>query len=68
MKKIISAATAFCILIPTLLFSTQAASDNDREAFAVNEDLYTLLETNPGAKECSNQVFMTLITIQYMHA
>ena len=39
MKKIISAAIAFCILIPTLLFSTQAASDNDREAFAVNEDL-----------------------------
>ena len=51
MKKIISAAIAFCILIPTLLFSTQAASDNDREAFAVNEDLYTLLETNPGAFE-----------------
>ena len=51
MKKIISAAIAFCILIPTLLFSTQAASDNDREAFAVNEDLYTLLEINPGAFE-----------------
>ena len=47
-NKIIVIALTLCLLFATILVPV-SANDNEQMDFNVNEDLYTLIETNPGA-------------------
>ena len=51
-KKAFALITTFCILFTLPVFHGNAA-ESVQETFCVNEDHYTILETNPGAFEIS---------------